>query len=198
MIVIGVTGGIASGKSVVCGEFAACGGIIIEADQIGHEMLARPEIQTQLREAFGTDIFETDGSVNRRRLGTLVFRDTNARLRLNAIVHPPLLAELRRRIDAWREQGGAGGLVIDAALLIEWDATDLVDVVVVVTVPEAIQLARLMERNGLSEEEAHDRIASQFTHTMRLREADYIIDASGSLEETKAAARMAWEHFTHG
>lgn len=193
MVVIGVTGGIASGKSVVCRVFEELGSVVIEADRVGHETLERAEVRGQLVEAFGQEILDAEGVVDRRRLGQVVFNDPAARVRLNRIVHPSLLAEIRRQVAALRSSGFDGVVVVDAALLIEWGPEALVDVVVVVTAPESLQMARLMERNGLSADEAARRVASQVPNAERARWADYLIDASGSVAETERQAREVWE-----
>lgn len=196
MVVIGVTGGIASGKSVVCRVFEELGGVVIDADRIGHEILTRPDVRDRLVEAFGHDILSSRGVVDRRILGTLVFSNPTARERLNRIVHPPLLTEIRRQIAALRSSGFNGMIVVDAALLIEWGPADLVDVVIVVTALESLQVARLMERNGLSAEEAAQRVSSQSSAAERARWADYLIENSGSIEETERQARVIWEAIT--
>lgn len=193
MVVVGVTGGIASGKSVVCRVFEELGSVVIDADRIGHEILTRPDVRDRLVEAFGRDILNSNGAVDRRILGTLVFSNPTARERLNRIVHPPLLAEIRRQIAALRSSGFNGMIVVDAALLIEWGPADLVDVVIVVTALESLQGARLMERNGLSAEEAVQRVSSQTSATERARWADYLIENSGSIEETERQVRVIWE-----
>lgn len=193
MVIVGVTGGIASGKSMVCRVFEELGGVVIDADRVGHETLTRSDVRDRLIKAFGQAIVNADGTVDRRTLGQIVFRDPAARKRLNRIAHPPLLAEIRRQIAELRSSGFDGVVVVDAALLIEWGPTDFVDIVVVVTAPESLQVTRLMDRNGFSADEAAQRVLSQTSTGERVRWADYLIDNSGSAAETERQTRVIWE-----
>ncbi|MBI4552705.1 MAG: dephospho-CoA kinase [Candidatus Latescibacteria bacterium] len=198
VVVVGVTGGIATGKSVVCRVFEELGGVVISADRVGHEVLGRADVRDRLIEAFGRDMLSPDGTVDRRTLGKFVFGDPAARERLNQIVHPSLLAEVRRQIAALRASGFGGVVVLDAALLIEWGPAGLVDYVVVVTAPEDQQMARLVEQKGFSAEEAAQRVAAQVSPQERLRWADAVINASGSVSETERQARGVWEAINSG
>lgn len=193
MIVIGVAGGIASGKSIVCRVFEDLGGIVINADVIGHETLTDPEVRDRLVEAFGREILDGEGAIHRPALGRIVFGNPAARERLNAIVHPPLVGEIRRRIDERRASGFGGVVVVDAALIVEWNERALVDVLVIVTAPEALRIERLMARNKLTLEAAAQRVASQLTDEERMVHADYVIDNSGTVEELEDKARETWK-----
>lgn len=198
MIVIGVAGGIASGKSIVCRLFEDFGGRVIDADIIGHEILVLRHIRNQLIRAFGHGIINKNGKIDRSSLGRIVFSDTTARERLNAIVHPPLVAEIRRRINVLRSSPFDGVGVVNAALLVEWGATDLVDVVVIVTAPESMRIARLIERNNITPDEAVQRVAAQLTDEERIRYAHYVIDNRGNLEELERQTKMTWQRIMKG
>jgi len=193
VIVIGVSGGIASGKSIVSRVFEALGATIISADHVGHEVLDAPQVQTALIRAFGTDILGQDGRIVRPVLGEIVFRDSMERARLDAIVHPPLVAEIHRRIGKQRNTGYDGVMVVDAALIVEWDEVDMVDALVVVTAPRPQRIAWLMARNNLSSQEATQRVEAQLTDENRVRWADHVIVNNGSVAGLESEARGVWQ-----
>ncbi len=184
--VIGLTGGIATGKSTVSDLIRAAGIPVLDADRIAREVVlpGNPAYHAIL-EAFGTGILQPDGRIDRARLGHLVFADADARRRLNAIVHPPvrrIIASRLKQLDA----EGARFAVVDIPLLFETgDPTSYVEVVVVYADP-AVQLQRLMARDGLSETQAMRRIAAQMPIDEKARRADTVIDNGGSLARTRA------------
>ena len=192
MRVIGLTGGIASGKSVVSQLLAERGAVIIDADKLGHESY-RPGTETfeALVREFGPDIAGPDGEIDRRALGAKVFADPEARRKLNEIVWPAIKRLARERIVPLRGQG-VPVVVLEAAVLIEAEWFDLVDDVwLVVTSPEAAR-RRMMERNGLSAEEADKRIAAQLTNEQRRPRAQVVIENNGSLEDLQRAVDTEW------
>ena len=193
MRVIGLTGGIGSGKSTVADILEALGAKVIRADSVGHEVY-RPGTQgwQRVTEAFGRGMLAPDGSINRQKLGAVVFSDAHARARLNAIVHPLIAAEIRRRIEAHRAAGSLEPIVVEAAVLIEADWLSLVDEVwLVVACPDAV-IDRLGKQRRLAPEEARLRIAAQLSDAERQRYAHVVIRNSGSLEELREQVGTLW------
>ena len=192
MIVIGLTGGILSGKSTISGMLAEKGAVIIDADEIGHEAY-KPGTDTwqELRDAFGDDILRVNGEIDRKRLGEIVFADPEALTRLNKIVHPRMREMVREEIDRLKGEG-VPVVVLEAALLIEAGWSDLVDEVWVAVAPEQVAVKRLKERGGLSEEQAMSRIRSQMSSDERAKHADIIIDTDCELSEVRARVDEQW------
>lgn len=194
MRVIGLTGGIASGKSLVSQQLAELGATILDADKLGHESY-KPGTDTYraVIEAFGQDIVGSDGEIDRRALGTKVFGDDTgaARERLEAIVWPAIRLLAKERIEELRGQG-VPVVVLEAAVLIEANWLDIVDEVWLVIVEPATARQRIIERNGLSPEQADARIAAQLTNDERHPYAQVVIENNGSLDELHAAVSDAW------
>jgi len=189
-LLVGLTGGIASGKSTVSRQLAELGCRVIDADVLAREVVAPGEPALRaIVEAFGPEVLRPDGTLDRPRLGALVFADLEKRRRLEEITHPAIR---QRRAAVLAELAAAGfdGIVVqDAALLIEVGAHADVDRVVVVYVEPAVQRERLMRRDGLEAVEAERRIASQMPLAEKARLAHYVIDNSDSPEETAAQVR---------
>ena len=192
MRVIGLTGGIASGKSLVSRRLAERGAVVIDADKLGHESYRRgTETFGAVLRAFGQDIIGADGEIDRRALGAKVFGDAEARKRLEAIVWPAIRRLGAERIEALRAQG-TPVVVLEAAVLIEADWLDLADEVwLVLTSPETAR-KRLIERNGLSPEQADARIGAQLTNEQRRPHAQVVIENDGTLDELRSAVDKAW------
>jgi dephospho-CoA kinase len=191
-LVIGLTGGIASGKSVVSRMLAERGAHVFDADKLGHEAYAPGSAcYRAVVEAFGRDIVAEDGTIDRKALGAKVFGDQVQRKRLEGIVWPWMRGEMERRLDALRRDG-VGTVVLEAAVLIEADWLPLVDQVWLVTVPPALARERIMSRNGLTAEQADARIAAQLTDEARARHAGVIIENSGTLEELERRVESEW------
>ena len=197
MFVIGLTGGIGTGKSEVSRLLGTLGAKVIEADKVGHEAY-EPGMPgwREVVEAFGVGVLDTDGRIDRKGLGGIVFRDEQARGRLNAIVHPIVRQLLEERI-ARLEREGARVVVIEVPLLIEaikqqsrW--TRMLDEIWVVTAPEEQVVARVQARSGLDETAIWSRIGSQATERERIEHADAVIDNSGSLEGLKRKVTNLW------
>ena len=193
MKVIGLTGGISSGKSTVSQFLAELGAVIIDADKIGHEVLKPDsEVWREVVAAFGRQIITTNGEINREKLGEIVFSNSEARARLNQIMHPRIYDMVKTRLDEYRRQE-AGIVVLEAPLLLEAGWTSLVDEVWVTTASEATVLKRLRERTGLSEKESLARIHSQLPAEERVKHADVVINADCSLGELEAKVKELWQ-----
>ncbi len=198
--VIGLSGGIGTGKSTVAGILARLGAVVIDADAIVHELQAPgTPMLAEIAAAFGGEVLRPDGSLDRARLGELVFRDPEARRRLGQLVHPAVGAEMRRRLDAARE-AGVGLVVLDIPLLFEGrkagtGSASLLgfDATVLVYAPEALQIERQLARDGHGRDEALRRVRSQMPIEEKRALADFVIDNSGSLAETERQVRELYE-----
>ena len=193
MFVIGLTGGIGTGKTQVSDILASLGATIINADQVGHEAyLPNTSTWRDVVAAFGRGVLSESGEIDRGKLGGIVFSDPDALKRLNSITHPRIFEMIRERISAL---GGEGvrRVVVEAALLIEANWTPLVDQVWVVTSEEADVVARLAARTNLSEESIRARIASQMPQVERVTHADVIINNNGDLGQLRSEVRKAWQ-----
>jgi dephospho-CoA kinase len=184
MKVLGLTGGIGSGKSMVASMFAQLGADVIDADQLAREVVepGQPALE-EIAKAFGQDILLRDGRLDRGKLARIIFADPVARGTLNAITHPRIRERMDAEITARRSRRGV--LVVDIPLLYENDRTRAVETVIVVWVDPKTQLRRLQERDGLSVEEARQRIAAQMPLDEKRARADVVIDNSGSRESTR-------------
>ena len=184
MNVLGLTGGIGSGKSMVARMFAQLGADVIDADQLAREVVepGQPALE-EIAAAFGQEILLPDGRLNRSKLAGIIFADGGARARLNAITHP----KIRERIDAEvaARRSGSGVLIVDIPLLYENARTATVETVIVVWVDPETQLRRLQERDGLTLEQARQRIAAQMPLDEKRARADLVIDNSGSRANTR-------------
>lgn len=189
-LLVGLTGGIASGKSTVSRQLAELGCHVIDADLLAREVVAPGEPAWHaVVEAFGPDVLRADDTLDRARLGALVFADPGARRRLEAITHPVIADRRQGRLEALTASGFDGLVIQDTPLLIEVGAAGSVDrVVVVYTTPER-QLERLMARDRLAADEARRRIDSQMPLAEKARVAHYVIDSSDTREETAAQVR---------
>ncbi len=192
MLVIGLTGGIGTGKSEAARFMVALGANLIDADVVGHEAY-RPHAEAWQRvvEAFGEGILGPDNEIDRRSLGAIVFADPEQLARLNGIMHPLMAGMVQDRIDGLREKGGEV-VVVEAALLFEagWDS--LVQEVWVTDAPVDVIVERLAQRNGMGEDEARRRVASQMSREERLGRADFVIDNSSDVESMRATIDELW------
>ncbi|WZL74670.1 dephospho-CoA kinase [Clostridiaceae bacterium 35-E11] len=186
MKIIGLTGGIASGKSTVSGMLRELEIPVIDADKIAREIVAvgKPALK-EIEVAFGKDVIHQDGSLNREQLGKIVFSDKEKLKNLNEITHRRIIKEILNRIEMYREKSIDPVIIIDAALLIETGIKDLVDEIWVVLTDENTQLKRLMERDKMSAEEGLKRIRSQMTVEEKKKYADEIIDNNHDLKHLK-------------
>jgi len=194
--VIGLTGGIASGKSVVSRMLAERGALVIDADKVGHEAYAPgSDCYRAVIDAFGADIVAADGQIDRKALGAKVFGDPEQRRRLEGIVWPWMRATMDERLRRLRQEG-VPVVVLEAAVLIEADWTPIVDQVWVVIVPPELAKERIMLRNGLSAEQADQRIGAQLTNEERARHGQVIIENAGTLAELEERVTAEWDRLT--
>lgn len=197
MILIGLTGGIASGKTTVAGFLKQRGATIIDADRIGHEVMARGgPTYDEVVERFGKEILAPDGTVDRKKLGAIVFSDPSALADHVAITHPHIVREIFSRIDSERSRDGL--VVVDAALLVEGLAADRgksmgLDALVVVSADVEEQIRRMIDHRDLQEDAARSRISSQAAPEKKLAAADYVIDNRGSLEDLERSVETLWQ-----
>lgn len=197
MTLIGLTGGIASGKSTVARRLAESGAVVVDADQLAREAVApgSPGLAA-VAAAFGTDVLAADGSLDRPALGAIVFADAEARERLNAIVHPEVGRLSRARFTAALAEDPGAIVVYDVPLLAESRGAREFDRVVVVHAPAEERIRRMVEFRGMAEDEARRRVSAQATDEERLAMADEVIDASGTMEETLEQADALWDRLT--
>lgn len=187
---LGLTGGIASGKTLVADELARLGAVVIDADVLARQVVARGSSGlAEVVARFGKDVLLTDGTLDRSGLGEMVFGDGQALTDLNAIIHPRVRAAARLVEDSSPNDAVVVHVI---PLLVETGQEVSFDGVIVVDVPEEVQLERLMRRNKLSEQQARDRMDAQVSRARRLAAADWIIDNSGEPELTLGAVRGAW------
>ena len=193
MIVIGLTGGIASGKSVVSQMLSEKGALIIDADTIGHEAF-RPhtDLWREVVAAFGKDILNRDGEIDRVKLADIVFNNPAALEQLNSIMHPMMHRMVAQKIEELRNQD-VEVVVLEAALLIEASWTDLVDQVWVTVAPEATIIERLCSQKGFTEEQAKARISSQMPLGERSKYADVVIKNNSNLDSLRAKVEALWQ-----
>jgi dephospho-CoA kinase len=194
MLVVGITGGIGSGKGLATEFFRSRGAAILDADQIARE-LAQPgsPMLAELEAAFGRGVIGPDGSLDRKRLARLAFRRPEAVARLSAITHPFILAETRRRLEDLQRGGVAKVVCVVAPLLLEAGGRDLVDRVLVVTAAEEERVARVRERDGLSEAEVRARMAAQMPAQEQAGQADWVVDTTAGREQALRQLERIWD-----
>ena len=186
MLRVGLTGSIGVGKSFVASVFEELGCHVLDADQTAREVVmpGTPGLKA-LTGAFGEDILNSDGTLDRKQLGALVFADETQRQRLNHILHPFIIARQDEILNEWEKDDPQGIGIVDAALMIESGGYRRFDKLIVVHCRPEVQLERLMLRNALSRDEAQARIASQMPQEEKQKFADYLIDTSDGFEPTK-------------
>ena len=193
MKVIGLTGGIGSGKSTVSQLLAELGAVILNADEVGHEAFKPDtEIWRKVVAAFGRQIVTPNGNIDRKKLGNIVFGNPESLSQLNQIMHPRMYALVKAQLEEYRRQG-TRVVVLEAPLLLEADWTSLVDEVWVTTAPQATVLKRLKERSGMSQAESLTRIHSQLSSAERARHADVVINTDCDLDELKSKVTELWQ-----
>lgn len=190
--IIGLTGGMGSGKSTVSRVLAELGAVIIDADKVGHEAY-QPRTATwqALVDAFGRDILAADETIDRKKLGALVFSHPDNLKKLNGIVHPRMYRMMQARIADLQKQGGKV-IVVDAAILFEANWTPLVDEVWVVVADETNVVKRAVARTGLPEEQIRARLRSQMTNTERVKRANVVIHNDGTTDELTRRVKELW------
>ncbi len=194
MLRVGLTGGLASGKSFVGNTLESLGCLLIRNDEVGHAVLepGGEAYEGAVRE-FGTGILKADGTIDRRKLGQIVFRDAEKLNRLNALVHPPVRARTRELLEEFEGRHPDGIAIVEAAILVETGSyRDYAKLIVAVCGREQ-QIERAMARDGISREEVLERLSRQMPLEEKVKYADYVIDTSGSKENTLAQVRELYE-----
>lgn len=192
-MVVGVTGGIASGKTTVCRIFEEHGAKVVDADRIGRAVVEEDSgILEALRTEFGADMLTREGTLDRRKMGKRVFADPEAKAKLERIVHPPIFLRLREEIRGALSEDQERPVVVDAALIVECGIANWFDVVVMVRTSQESRIARLMRRNGLSRKEALDRIRSQISDAEKAKAAAFVIGNDGDEDQLRRRALEVW------
>ena len=194
MLRVGLTGGLASGKSFVGKILADLGCHVIRNDELGHAVMQPGgEAYAGIVREFGTQILNRDGAIDRRKLAALVFRDPARLSVLNALVHPPVRARTRAELETFEKEHPDGIAVVEAAILVETGSfRDYAKLIVAVCSDEQ-QIERAMARDGMTREEAVDRLSRQMPLAEKIRYADFVIDTSGAKENTIAQTRKVYE-----
>ena len=194
MKVIGITGNIASGKSSAARMFEELGARIIDADEIARVVVEPGEpAWKEIVGEFGKGILEPGGAIDRKRLADLVFSDENRRKRLNEITHPRIMERIRGLVREY-EKENTPVVMIEAALIADKDGLGgLMDALIVVTADEETEIGRLMERKGYSREEAVSRLRAQTPAEEKIKHGDYVIENSGTIEDTRARVKAVWK-----
>lgn len=197
MYLIGLTGGIASGKSTVARRLYEHGAVHLDADQLARKVVepGTPALAA-IAETFGPEVLRADGSLDRERLGGIVFGDDAARAKLNAIVHPAVRALSGRLIAKAEAENPDAVVVYDVPLLVEANVDHPFDLVVVTDAPKRTQVKRLVEQRGLDPLQAEARVDAQIDREARLKVADVVIDTDGSLGHTMSQADALWSRVT--
>jgi dephospho-CoA kinase len=186
MLRVGLTGSVGVGKSFVSGVLAELGCRVLDADEIAREVVApgSPALRDVV-EAFGPEILQSDGTLDRSKLGALVFADPDKRTSLNSILHPYIIAQQDQQLRKWESEGPDDIAIVDAALMIESGGYKRFDKLIVVYCRDEVQLERVMARNNLSREEAQKRIGAQMSQEEKKKFADYLIDTSDGFEAAR-------------
>lgn len=190
-LLVGLTGGIATGKSTVSSIFRQLGCVIIDADVLAREVVEPGEpAHRAIVAEFGREVLQADGTLDRKKLGAVIFADPERRRRLEALTHPEIRARFTRRLEELAAQGFDGIVIFDAAVMIESGNYRNVDRLVVVATDELTQAARLQGRDGIEAEDARRKIASQMPVAEKAKLADYVIDNSGDRASTEAQVEI--------
>lgn len=194
MDVIGLTGGIAAGKSAIAARLAALGAVVIDADQLAREAVApgSPGLAA-IRDRFGDAVLAPDGSLDRAALGARVFSDPDALAALNAIVHPEVHRLYRERLERIQADEPGAIVIYDVPLLVEARSADEFSVVVVAHAPAELRVERLVTLRGMDRASAQERVAAQASDAERLAVADVVIDTSGTMAHTLEQVDALWE-----
>lgn len=193
MLKVGLTGGLASGKSFIAQVFRDCGARVIEADRLGHQtLLPDGEAYVDVVAEFGDGILLPDGRIDRKALGGIVFADPKKLARLNSLVHPHVFRRQERFFEEAAAEDPGAVAVVEAAILIETGGRERYDRIVLAYCPEEVQIQRFMARDGGAEQQARDRMARQMPLAEKVPYADYLIDTSDSKADTEKRARAVY------
>jgi dephospho-CoA kinase len=194
MRVLGLTGGIGSGKSMVAQMFTELGAVVIDADQLAREVVepGQPALK-EIASTFGPDVLLPDGRLDRPKLAEIIFSEPDKRAKLDAITHPRIRQRMEAQIEAQRS--GPGVLIVDIPLLYENERTNMVEKVIVVWVDAQTQLQRIRQRDGLSAEAARQRITAQMPLDAKRARADHVIDNRGRRDETQRQVEAIYRRY---
>lgn len=194
MLNVGLTGGYASGKSFIAAELERLGAKVIRADELGRAAIepVGPAYPDVVRE-FGAVILHPDGTVDRRKLASIVFPNQALLQRLNALVHPHVFREEQALAQAYAHHDESAIVVVEAAIMVEVGSYQRYDKLIVAVCPEAVQIARAMARDGFTEAEVRARLSRQMPLDEKAKLADFRIDTSGTKEHTLAQTRTVWK-----
>ncbi len=192
--VIGLLGGIASGKTLVAGQFAELGCEVVDADAIVHELLAEGPIRDRIREAFGEEVLDPAGQVDREKLGRAVFGDPEKRRQLEKIVHPPTIERIRQAVEAARRRAGRPAVILDAPLILEKGLDNLCDRLVYIKAEGPLRQARAMRARGWDASELARREGTQLPLKSKLEQADYVIENRSTPERSFDQVRSILSH----
>lgn len=194
MLSLGLTGGIASGKSTVAAMFKELGAHLVDTDLIARQTVAPGSDALKLIVAeFGQAVLDQNGDLDRRRLRELIFADGKARAKLNAIVHPAVAARVREELARIAEVDPQGVALVDVPLLYETNTQGRYRAVVVVYAPPMVQVQRLMKRDGVSRQAAEQSLQAQMPLSEKKQKAQFVVDNSGTLQETREQVRAVWK-----
>ncbi|WP_419241969.1 dephospho-CoA kinase [Pediococcus pentosaceus] len=182
-VIVGLTGGIAMGKTTISQFLKSKAIPVVDADQIAHEILTVDEVKVKLMDTFGESILDKNQNIDRRKLGPIVFNDQRQLEKLNIIVQPYIRTEIVRQLDTFSE---SKVVVLDAPVLFEQGYEKMVDYLMVIKTSAQIQVERLMQRDSLNEIDAQKRIQAQMPIEEKVKKADIVIDTSGTIEETRS------------
>jgi dephospho-CoA kinase len=196
MKIIGLTGGIATGVSTVAQMFRELGAMVIEADQIAREIVTPgSETLAKIVQVFGPQVLARDGQLDRKKLAEIIYRDEAARRRLNASMHPLIRRRIMEEIERLREASPDAIVLVDIPLLLDTSGPEAyeLDGVIVVSADRAEQISRLRARDKLSQQDAERRLVAQRAVAEKAEDADWVIDNSGSPEETRRQVELLWQ-----
>lgn len=182
-VIVGLTGGIAMGKTTISQFLKSKAIPVVDADQIAHEILTVDEVKVKLMDTFGESILDKNQNIDRRKLGPIVFNDQRQLEKLNIIVQPYIRTEIVRQLDTF---SASEVVVLDAPVLFEQGYEKMVDYLMVIKTSAQIQVERLMQRDSLNEIDAQKRIQAQMPIEEKVKKADIVIDTSGTIEETRS------------
>lgn len=182
-VIVGLTGGIAMGKTTISQFLKSKAIPVVDADQIAHEILTVDEVKVKLMDTFGESILDKNQNIDRRKLGPIVFNDQRQLEKLNIIVQPYIRTEMVRQLDTF---SASKVVVLDAPVLFEQGYEKMVDYLMVIKTSAQIQVERLMQRDSLNEIDAQKRIQAQMPIEEKVKKADIVIDTSGTIEETRS------------
>ncbi len=196
-MIVGVTGEIGAGKTTVAQFFEDWGGELISGDEIGWELLESGEpTHRQLIERYGKKILDEGGEIDREKLGKVVFSSPRELREFNALVHPELLRRLRERVEGAKRRSAV--VVVDAALIVEWQIEDEFDRLVVVVADEDTRIERVKGSGRLSSGDMRHRSAAQLPRSEKVKRADWVVENSGSVDELRVKAERIWKEISNG